>query len=252
MTLELKGVVRTHPGAPAPTLNGVDLEVPAGKLSAVLGPSGAGKSTMLRCVAGLEPFERGEISISGVVVTGTTQAAEAVRGAAVEKSRQRLGVVFQHFELFPHLSALENCVIAPVQVRRQPREVAEPRARHLLDELLLGVHAEKFPSQLSGGQRQRVAIARALSMEPEVLLYDEPTSALDASMKGEVLETLRRVQAQGVTQLVITHDLNLAASVDVVFVMDAGAIVERGAPEQVLKAPQHERTRALLASWAAS
>jgi ABC-type polar amino acid transport system ATPase subunit len=157
--------------------------------------------------------------------------------------------VFQSFELFPHLTALQNCVLAPVQVKKQPLAVAERRARDLLCQLGLEHRLDAFPEQLSGGQKQRVAIARALAMEPRVLLYDEPTSALDPSMKHEVVQSLKRVDAAGVTQVVVTHDLQLARSVEHVCVLDHGVVIESGAPDVVLKTPAHESTRALLSSW---
>ena len=249
MTLVVKDLVRHHAGNPQPTLRGMSFDLPAGTLTALLGRSGAGKSTMLRCVMGLEPFESGSIDIDGVVVRGTKECSPQERRAAIARARERLGLVFQSFELFPHLTALENCVLAPVQVKHQPRAAVEGRARELLCQLGLEQRLDAFPEQLSGGQRQRVAIARALAMEPRVLLYDEPTSALDPSMKNEVLQTLKRIDATGVTQVVVTHDLQLARGVEHVCILDHGVVIESGPPEQVLKAPVHESTRALLAAW---
>ncbi|MDP1825322.1 MAG: amino acid ABC transporter ATP-binding protein [Archangium sp.] len=249
MTLVVKDLVRHHDGNLKPTLAGMSFDLPAGTLTALLGRSGAGKSTMLRCVMGLEPFESGSIDIDGVVVKGTKECSPAERKKAVAASRLRLGLVFQSFELFPHLTALENCVLAPMHAKKEPRAVAEKRARELLCQLGLEPRLDAFPEQLSGGQKQRVAIARALAMEPRVLLYDEPTSALDPSMKNEVLQTLKRIDATGVTQVVVTHDLQLARGVEHVCILDHGVVIEAGPPDQVLKAPAHESTRALLAAW---
>ncbi len=249
MTLVVKDLVRHHPGNATPTLAGLSFDLPAGTLTALLGRSGAGKSTMLRCVMGLEPFETGTIDIDGVVVRGTYESSPAERQKAISAARARLGLVFQSFELFPHLTALQNCALAPVQVKGESALVAQKRARELLCQLGLEHRLDAFPEQLSGGQKQRVAIARALAMEPRVLLYDEPTSALDPSMKHEVLQTLKRVDATGVTQVVVTHDLQLARGVEHVCILDHGVVIESGPPTQVLQRPAHESTRALLAAW---
>jgi ABC-type polar amino acid transport system ATPase subunit len=210
-------------GAPVATLAGVNLEVERSRLAAILGPSGSGKSTLLRCIVGLERPDAGEITLGG-----------------------RVGLVFQSFELFPHLTALQNCALAPRRVRGLPRAEAERIARERLEALGLGPKVDAYPDMLSGGQRQRVAIARALAMEPALLLYDEPTSALDPSLRREVADVLRRVGTIGTTQIVVTHDVSLARAADVVFVLDHGRIVEQGAPSQVLSSPAHESTRALL------
>jgi ABC-type polar amino acid transport system ATPase subunit len=201
--------LRKHfPGAAAPTLEGVSFSLEKGRLAAVLGPSGSGKSTLLRCIVGLERPDAGHIHLGG-----------------------QAGLVFQGFELFPHLTALGNCALAPRLVARLPPREAEARARRALEELGLGDKLDAYPETLSGGQRQRVAIARALAMEPAVLLYDEPTSALDPSLRREVVETLRRVGALGMTQLVVTHDLRLARASEVVLVLERGRLVEQGPPE---------------------
>ena len=249
MTLVVKDLVRHHHGNPRPTLAGMSFDLPAGTLTALLGRSGAGKSTLLRCVLGLEPFESGSIDLDGVIVRGTSQSRPHERKQAIAEARKKLGLVFQAFELFPHLTALENCVLAPMQVKRESRAMAEKRGRDLLCQLGLEPRLDAFPEQLSGGQQQRVAIARALAMEPRVLLYDEPTSALDPSMKNEVLQTLKRIDATGVTQVVVTHDLQLARGVEHVCILDHGVVIESGPPEVVLKTPAHEGTRALLQSW---
>lgn len=249
MTLKVTGLVRHHHGNPEPTLRGLSFDLPAGTLTALLGRSGAGKSTVLRCVMGLEPFESGTIEIDGVIVQGTKDVSVEVRAGQLKAARAALGLVFQSFELFPHLTALDNCTLAPMQVKQQSRGEAEKRARALLVQLGLEHRIDAFPEQLSGGQRQRVAIARALAMEPRVLLYDEPTSALDPSMKNEVLQTLKRVDATGVTQVVVTHDLALARGVEHVCVLDHGVVIESGVPAEVLQTPKHDSTKALLKDW---
>ncbi|MDQ3263676.1 MAG: amino acid ABC transporter ATP-binding protein [Myxococcota bacterium] len=249
MRLRVSGLVRRHPGAAAPVLDGLDFELAMGTLVALLGPSGAGKTTFLRCLIGLEPFERGEIEVEGVVLRGTEQSPASERRRALRGVRERIGLVFQSFELFPHLSALENCVLAPMRVKHISRRYAELKAVDLLTRLGLADRLGAHPDQLSGGQKQRVAIARALAMEPAVLLYDEPTSALDPSMKQEVAQTLHRVDATGVTQVVVTHDLALARVAEHVCVMDHGRIIEAGAPGKVLVTPEHPSTRRLLADW---
>lgn len=249
MTLKVTGVVRQYPGNPEPTLRGLSFDLREGTLTALLGRSGAGKSTVLRCVMGLEPFEEGVIEIDGVVVRGTKECTPVERLAQLARARERLGLVFQSFELFPHLTVLDNCTLALTQVKRMPLAEAEQKARDRLVQLGLEQRISAWPEQLSGGQKQRVAIARALCMEPRVLLYDEPTSALDPSLKAEVLQTLQRVQTTGVTQVVVTHDMQLAKGVENVCVLDQGQVIESGPPAQVLTAPTHESTRLLLKSW---
>jgi len=249
VTLKVTGLVRHHHGNPEPTLRGLSFDLPAGTLTALLGRSGAGKSTVLRCVMGLEPFESGTIEIDGVIVQGTKDVSVDVRTGQLKAARAALGLVFQSFELFPHLTALDNCALAPMQVKGKSRSEAEKRARELLVQLGLEHRIDAFPEQLSGGQKQRVAIARALAMEPRVLLYDEPTSALDPSMKNEVLQTLKRVDATGVTQVVVTHDLALARGVEHVCVLDHGVVIESGVPAEVLQTPKHDSTKALLKDW---
>jgi ABC-type polar amino acid transport system ATPase subunit len=249
MTLRVSGLIRQYPGNPEPTLRGMSFDLPAGTLTALLGRSGAGKSTMLRCIMGLEPFERGTLEVDGTVVRGTLECPKDERARAVAEAQLKLGLVFQSYELFPHLSVLDNCALAPVQVKGQRRAQALERARELLVQLGLEAQLASWPEQLSGGQKQRVAIARALAMEPRVLLYDEPTSALDPTMKNEVLQTLRRVDATGVTQVVVTHDLQLARGVEHVCVLDHGTVIESGPPGTVLQNPAHPSTRALLAAW---
>lgn len=249
MTLKVTGLLRHHAGNAEPTLKGLSFDLPGGTLTALLGRSGAGKSTVLRCVMGLEPFESGTIEIDGVIVRGTKDVLPDERQRQLHVARTRLGLVFQSFELFPHLSALDNCTLAPMKTKGLTRGQAETRARELLVQLGLEHRIDAYPEQLSGGQKQRVAIARALAMEPRVLLYDEPTSALDPSLKGEVLQALKRVDATGVTQVVVTHDLALARGMEHVCVLDHGIVIESGAPAQVLQAPQHDATKALLKDW---
>lgn len=249
MTLRVSGLVRQYPGNPEPTLKGLSFELTRGLMTAVLGKSGAGKSTLLRCVVGLEPFEDGYIEIDELIVKGTRAVPPDERRKMLQAAHEKLGLVMQSFELFPHLTVLENCALAPMKVKRLSRDAAEARAVAHLKQLGLETKLKVFPEQLSGGQKQRVAIARALSMEPTVLLYDEPTSALDPTMKQEVLQTLRRVDATHVTQVVVTHDLQLARGMEHVCVLDHGVVIESGPPEKVLSAPEHESTRALLASW---
>jgi ABC-type polar amino acid transport system ATPase subunit len=242
MSIRVIDLAKRHPGSAAPALHGLSLTVGAGQVAAVLGRSGSGKTTFLRCVVGLDPFDAGVIEVEGV-----TFSAGAARGGVAAQAGA-IGLVFQSFELFPHLSVLDNCTLAPVRVRGQARASAEQRALALLDQLGLADKATAFPEALSGGQKQRVAIARALAMEPRVLLYDEPTSALDPSLKQEVGRTLRRVAATGITQIVVTHDVPVAReAADVVFILDGGRVVESGPPAKVLDAPEHAATKALLA-----
>jgi ABC-type polar amino acid transport system ATPase subunit len=231
---------KRYAGASTPALFGLSLEVPQGKVAAVVGRSGAGKTTLLRCLVGLEAFDRGAVEIAGARI----EAATAARGQLTGK----VGLVFQSFELFPHLSVLQNCTLAPMRVKKTSRAQANARAEGLLAQLDLNGKSSVYPDALSGGERQRVAIARALCMEPQVLLYDEPTSALDPSLKHEVSRTLRRVAESGVTQLVVTHDLRVAReAADLVFVLEGGRVAEWGPPAQLFGSPQTDATRALLA-----
>jgi len=215
--VSVMGLTHRHRGAAAPTLLDVSFDVPAGAIAAVVGESGAGKTTLLRCLAGLDRHERGTICVGDVRVEGGAPRSNGLRG--------RVGMVFQTFELFPHLTVLENCVLAPIEVRGVPRPRAEDDARGWLVELGLADKAGAYPSQLSGGQCQRAAIARALTTAPACLLYDEPTSALDPARRGEVAEVLGAVRRAGMTQIVVTHDAAFVATVaDVVFTLAAGKI----------------------------
>ncbi len=245
---------RRFPGASEPVLHQLTFEVPAGKLAAILGKSGAGKSTLLRCLVGLEPFDRGWVTVDGVRLGGgEARIPSGERARAVAAIRERVGLVFQSFELFSHLTVLDNCTLALRKVKGLDEGEARDRATAWLDQLGLADKAKSFPEHLSGGQRQRVAIARALAMNPAVLLYDEPTSALDPSLKWEVLKTLHRVKESGVTHIVVTHDVQLArAAAETVFILDRGRIIEHGEPSRILEAPSHESTRMLLSQWNSS
>jgi polar amino acid transport system ATP-binding protein len=221
-------------------LKGLTLDVKAGEVVVLVGPSGCGKSTLLRCLNGLELPSSGSVTVGGVPVLPDPKSLQALR--------RRVGMVFQRFHLFPHLTALQNVMLAPVQVLGQAPKDAEAAGRELLERVHLGAKAEAYPQQLSGGQQQRVAIARALAMRPELMLFDEPTSALDPELVGEVLEVMRELARDGMTMCVVTHEMGFAAEVAhrVVF-MDAGQVLEEGPPSQVLKAPQHARAREFLA-----
>jgi ABC-type polar amino acid transport system ATPase subunit len=219
-------------------LRGVDLDVAAGEVVVIIGPSGSGKSTLIRCINRLEEFQEGEIVVDGTIVSG---------GRSLKQVRAEVGMVFQSFNLFPHLSILDNLTLAPRRVRGLTRPEAEERAQALLERVGLGTQSHKRPAQLSGGQQQRVAIARALAMEPRVLLFDEPTSALDPEMVGEVLAVIQSLARTGVTLIIVTHEMGFARRVaDRVIFMDGGVIAEQGVPEELFKAPREPRTQAFL------
>ena len=245
MSIQIVEMEKSHPGTGAPALRGLSMEIAGGKVAAVLGRSGAGKTTLLRCLVGLDAFDRGAITIDGVTIRGG--GSERERRASAARLAGKVGLVFQSFELFPHLSVLDNCTLAPMHVKGEHRSLAEARARRLLEQLGIGDKEKAFPEALSGGQKQRVAIARALSMEPGVLLYDEPTSALDPSLKQEVGRTLRKVAETGVSQVVVTHDLSVARdAADVIFVLDKGRVAQKGLPDEVFGSPTHPATAELL------
>jgi polar amino acid transport system ATP-binding protein len=230
-------------------LRGIDLEVRRGQVIVVLGPSGSGKSTFLRCLNHLEAIERGSIRVCGELVgyRETPRGLVELGDAEVARARRRIGMVFQQFNLFPHLSALRNITVGPRYVLREDREAAEAEARRLLTLVGLPEKAEAYPTQLSGGQQQRVAIARALAMRPEVMLFDEPTSALDPEMISEVLEVMTALSKQGMTMIVVTHEMGFARAVaNRVVLVDEGRVVEDAAPGDFFTTPQHERTRAFL------
>jgi polar amino acid transport system ATP-binding protein len=240
MIVRVQGLQKAFGGRPV--LRGIDAQVARGETIAVVGPSGGGKTTFLRCLNGLDSFDAGSVDIAGLsLAPGTRPDAPALRPL-----RARVGLVFQGFHLFPHLTALENVSLAAVHVRGEPRDVVEQRARALLQRVGLGDRASAAPRQLSGGQQQRVAIARALAMEPEVLLLDEPTSALDPQMRGEVLAVLRDL-AGTCTMLVVTHEMSFARNVaSRIWVFDEGRLVEDGPPAQVTENPRSERARAFF------
>ncbi|WP_200764580.1 amino acid ABC transporter ATP-binding protein [Streptomyces malaysiensis] len=230
-------------------LRGIDLEVRSGEVAVVLGPSGSGKSTLLRAINHLEKVDSGWISVGGSLVGYRRQGDRLyeLREREILKQRTRIGFVFQNFNLFPHLTVLENIVEAPVSALRRPRKEAVRSAETLLARVGLADKAAAYPRQLSGGQQQRVAIARALALEPELLLFDEPTSALDPELVGEVLDVIKDLGHQGTTMIVVTHEIGFAREVaDTVVFMDGGRIVERGTPAEVLDSPRHDRTRTFL------
>ena len=221
-------------------LTDIDLEVARGERIVVCGPSGSGKSTLIRCINLLEEHQQGEIRFDGTEVSARTRKIENVR--------RDIGMVFQSFNLFPHLTVIENCMLAPVQTRRLNREEARKTAERLLERVRIADQAYKYPAQLSGGQQQRVAIARALCMNPQVMLFDEPTSALDPEMVKEVLDTMIDLARDGMTMICVTHEMGFARAVaDRVIFMDAGRIVESAAPDAFFSNPQHARTREFLA-----
>jgi len=230
-------------------LKGITLEVEAGSVMCMLGPSGSGKSTFLRCINHLEKIDAGRLSVDGQLV-GYRQSGDRLhelRDAEICHKRAEIGMVFQRFNLFPHMTALENVVEAPIRVKKVPKQEALRRARELLDSVGLADKLDSYPSQLSGGQQQRVAIARALAMEPKLMLFDEPTSALDPELVGDVLDVMRRLAADGMTMVVVTHEIGFAREAgDTLVFMDGGVVVEEGKPRDVLANPQHERTRAFL------
>jgi polar amino acid transport system ATP-binding protein len=230
-------------------LKGIDLEVERGTVCCVIGPSGSGKSTFLRCVNHLEKIEAGRLRVDGELVGYTERGGRLheLREHEVARMRRDIGMVFQHFNLFPHLTARENIMEAPVRVRGVPKDDARHRADELLARVGLADRAGSYPGQLSGGQQQRVAIARALAMDPKLMLFDEPTSALDPELVGDVLDVMKKLANEGMTMIVVTHEMAFAREVgDLLVFMDDGVIVESGTPREVLARPQHERTRAFL------
>ena len=225
---------------PFHALRNINLTVRRGEKVVVCGPSGSGKSTMIRCINRLEEHSAGRIAVLG------TELNDDV--ANIDEIRREVGMVFQHFNLFPHMTVLENCVLAPMLVRKTTREDAEATARRYLEKVRIPEQALKFPGQLSGGQQQRVAIARALCMQPQILLFDEPTSALDPEMIAEVLDVMVTLASEGITMICVTHEMGFARRVaDRVIFMDGGEIVEEAAPEAFFTAARNERTRRFLA-----
>jgi polar amino acid transport system ATP-binding protein len=232
-------------------LKGIDLEVSPREVMCIVGPSGSGKSTFLRCINHLEKVTAGKLYVDGELV-GYRQHGDKVyelRDREVCRKRAEIGMVFQRFNLFPHMTALENVCEAPIRVKREPKNAVRERAEKLLDRVGLAEKMRSYPNQLSGGQQQRVAIARALAMQPKLMLFDEPTSALDPELVGEVLDVMRQLAVDGMTMVVVTHEMGFAREVgDALVFMDGGVVVESGHPRQVLSDPQHPRTKAFLAS----
>jgi polar amino acid transport system ATP-binding protein len=230
-------------------LKGISLEVPPRTVLCLIGPSGSGKSTFLRCINHLEKIDAGKLFVDGELV-GYRQVGDRLHELPdrdVCRKRAEIGMVFQHFNLFPHMTALENVIEGPVQVKGEARGVAAERGRTLLERVGLGDKVGAYPRQLSGGQQQRVAIARALAMQPKLMLFDEPTSALDPELVGDVLDVMRGLAEDGMTMVVVTHEMGFAREVgDALVFMDGGVIVESGAPREVLAHPREERTRAFL------
>ena len=234
--IEIKGLRKSF-GADE-VLKGIDLSIDEKEVVVIIGPSGSGKSTLLRCMNHLEEPTAGE-----VVVDGITLSSEA----NINKVREEVGMVFQRFNLFPHMTVLENIMLAPMKVKRVARDAAEKTARELLARVGLAEKADAYPDNLSGGQQQRVAIARALAMRPKVMLFDEPTSALDPEMVGEVLDVMRALANEGMTMVVVTHEMGFAREVgDRLLFVDEGRIIESGAPREVFEHPKEERTRSFL------
>ncbi|CDO06397.1 amino acid ABC transporter ATP-binding protein [Mycolicibacterium cosmeticum] len=230
-------------------LKGITLEIGRGEVLVLVGPSGSGKSTFLRCINHLEEVTAGRLYVDGELVGYRERGGKLHELSPKDAARQRrdVGMVFQHFNLFPHRTALENIIEAPVHVKRVKRAAALARARDLLAQVGLADKADAYPAQLSGGQQQRVAIARALAMSPKLMLFDEPTSALDPELVGEVLGVMKNLAREGMTMVVVTHEMGFAREVaDKVVFMDGGVVVESGAPREVLTNPQHERTKAFL------
>jgi general L-amino acid transport system ATP-binding protein len=235
--IELRGVDKWY--GPFHALRNINLEVAKGERVVVCGPSGSGKSTMIRCINRLEEHQRGRILVAGIEQTSDMRNIEAVR--------REVGMVFQQFNLFPHLTVLENLTLAPIWVRKMPRKEAEETARLYLHRVRIPEKANSYPGQLSGGQQQRVAIARALCMKPEIMLFDEPTSALDPEMIKEVLDVMIELAEEGMTMVCVTHEMGFARTVaDTMVFMDHGEIVERGPPKEFFANPKSERTRQFL------
>ena len=230
-------------------LKGVSLDVEPREVMCIVGPSGSGKSTFLRCINHLERIHAGRLSVNGHLVGYREKGGKLYEMPDKEISRQRLdiGMVFQRFNLFPHMTVMQNLMEAPIRAKGESKDVVRQRAQRLLDRVGLGDRGASYPSQMSGGQQQRVAIARALCMEPKLMLFDEPTSALDPELVGEVLDVMRGLAETGMTMVVVTHEMGFAREVgDSLVFMDEGRIVEAGDPREVLRNPQHERTKAFL------
>jgi general L-amino acid transport system ATP-binding protein len=236
--IRAEGVEKWYPNG-FHALRGASLTVNRGEVVVIMGPSGSGKSTFIRTFNALEDFQNGSITVDGIALSNDVRQIDAIR--------REVGMVFQQFNLFPHLSVLENLTLAPVLVRKRPRAEVELQARALLERVGIAEQAEKFPGQLSGGQQQRVAIARALCMEPRILLFDEPTSSLDPEMVREVLDVIQALAAEAITMVVVTHEVRFARQVaHRVVLMDEGEVVEQADPETFFTAPRHERSQRFL------
>ncbi len=247
--VSLRGVAKSF--GDLRVLDDITFDVRRGEVVCLLGPSGSGKSTLLRCVNHLEQVDRGSIVVDGELMGYRERRGKLheLPAREVSRARARIGMVFQHFHLFPHMTVLDNVTEGPVRVLGRPKSAAREHALSLLSSVGLADKAGAYPRRLSGGQQQRVAIARALAMEPRLMLFDEPTSALDPELVGEVLDVMRRLARSGMTMLVVTHEIGFAREVgDRIVFMDRGVIVEEGAPADVLERPSHERTRAFLST----
>jgi polar amino acid transport system ATP-binding protein len=230
-------------------LKGVTLEVSSGEVMCIIGPSGSGKSTFLRCINHLEKIDGGRLSVDGELVGYRQQGDKLyeLREREVAAKRAEIGMVFQQFNLFPHMTAVQNIVEAPVRVQKEDRAEALVRAQDLLEQVGLADKGNSYPRQLSGGQQQRVAIARALAMRPKLMLFDEPTSALDPELVGDVLDVMRKLAREGMTMVVVTHEMGFAREAgDSLVFFDEGCVVEQGVPREMIANPQHERTKLFL------
>ena len=235
--LKVKGLKKSY--GQLEVLKDISLEVKEGEVICLIGPSGSGKSTLLRCLNLLEEVNEGDVEVDDIIITD--------KKTDINKVRENIGMVFQHFNLFPHMTVLENITLAPVQLKKSTKEEAEKLAHKLLAQVGLGDKANAQPAQLSGGQKQRVAIARALAMNPDIMLFDEPTSALDPEMVGEVLNVIKQLATEGMTMVIVTHEMGFAREVaDQVIFMDGGYVVEKGTPTEIFSNPQHERTQDFL------
>lgn len=236
--LSIRGLKKSY--GDAEILKGVNLDVRQGEVVVILGPSGSGKSTFLRCINGLEEIQGGEVRLDGETISG-------LKNSALPAVRQKLGMVFQSYDLFPHMNILDNITLAPTKVQKRSRKEAEAEARELLSRVNLADKEKAYPRMLSGGQKQRVAIVRALAMHPELMLFDEVTAALDPEMVREVLDVIMELSEQGLTMLIVTHEMSFARAVaDRIVFMDGGHIVETGTPEEFFTAPKSERARTFL------
>lgn len=235
--LKVRGLKKSY--GQLEVLKDISLEVKEGEVICLIGPSGSGKSTLLRCLNLLEDVNQGEVEVDDIIITD--------KKTDINKVRENIGMVFQHFNLFPHMTVLENIILAPVQLKKATKEEAEKQAHKLLAQVGLEDKANAKPAQLSGGQKQRVAIARALAMNPDIMLFDEPTSALDPEMVGEVLNVIKQLANEGMTMVIVTHEMGFAREVaDQVIFMDGGYVVEKGTPSEIFSNPQHERTQDFL------